>query len=383
MNMKLDASVVLALVFCGFASLANATEVLAPGVYTPEYTNAWFSVAANDMPSSTSGNWVVPEGCATVVNSQIDLDTDVNKPLTYTPAAATITNVTRIATTLKVTQSSDLPDVSGAKTALCVCTNAAGDVAWFAYADAKWNELTKAGTPTVDSEYEIVLDSDSVNGKIRYLAKTSGGGYNELTDGWIQNPASQNSHIEKVAFAGSTTLGDFAGVDAAQGYEYNNVVYKSLDEAASAAATAGVAGDITFPVTADDGQINANIDASWINEKIAGDDKLASLNGQGSNGLKRWQSYVLNLDPNVEASKPIVQPVQNVAGDKVAFSLDVNTASGVPVTYVVKAYSSLSAVEATCTSARATAGSGSVEMALPSSGVLYYKMEDIQFGNNP
>ena len=398
MNMKLDASVVLALVFGCFASSASAIDVVAPGVYTPEYTNAWFSVATSEMSDiQQGGNWVSVPGGSAVVDGKIELDTDISNPLTYMPAASTITNITRIVTTLTVTQSSELPaldSLNGAKTALCVCTNAAGVVAWFALVNNGWLELTNS-TPVVESDYEIVLDSDSQACMIRFLAKRSVSNteYVELTDGWVSNSRlGQNSHIERVSFAGSTMLGDFAGVDAAQGYAYNNVVYKSLDEAASA-ATAAASGDgdnIEIPVAGVDSVKSANISLDWIKDNVpsARGENVnwatvqTDLNGNGANNIARWQSYVLNLDPAIPESQPIVQPVQNVDKDKVAFALDVNADAGVPVSYVVKAYNVLGG-EAKDTSVRTTAGGAPVEMALPSSGVRYYKMEDIQFGNNP
>ena len=390
MNIKLDASAVLALALGCFASLANAIEVQAPGVYTPEYTADWFSVETQDLDIQGE-NWVSTDG-AVVKDGHIDLDTDISSPLTYKPAPATVTNITRIVTTLTVTQSSELPkpaELDGAKTALCVCTNASGDVKWFAFVDNDfvdndWLELTNA---VPNAEYEVILDSDSINSKIRYLAKKSGDpNYTDLTGGWVSNSAS-SSHIEKVSFAGSTTLGDFAGIDVAQGYAYGGVVYKSLGEAAAVASAAAAGADnIELPVSGDS-VASAKISLDWIQDNVPGakggnvdwSAVQANLNGKGNNDIARWQSYVLGLDPANALSKPIVQPVQDAAPGKVSFSLG-NVAlannSGVGVQYRVGEYSSPQSETPIEGKAGTFVDAGTTATVdLPESGVKYYKLE--------
>ena len=403
MNTKLDASVVLALALGCFAFPANANMK-----YTPEYTNGWCRVAsftqipvqgetvAEDM-GTAPGKWLeVPTGVAELSGSALSIDTDVTAPLVYTNDAAA--GIYSISATLNVTLSSEPPSndsLSGAKTAIWVCTNgvvgAGAATNWWALING--TPTTLNGTPEVDANYEIVLDSDTTDGKIRYRAKkTSDPAETEYsclttgTDGWVDNSASSTA-ISKISFAGSTTLAGFSGENFQQGYEGNGTIYDTLAKAADAAiAASGSVGnsDIYIPVAG--APVDAmTISASWITNNVPGvdwGDMGSNLNTTGPNGMTYWQSYVLGLVPSIDASKPIVQPVQNTAPDAVAFSLGGVTPvanSGVTVKYRVGAYNApgdttpIEGKEGTYVGVGETATAD-----LPSSGVRYYKL-DVKF----
>ena len=382
MNTKLDASVVLALALGCFASSANANMK-----YTPEYTNAWCSVESFSKAPETSdtevgglnGRWLaVPDGGVALESSALSIDTGVDDPLVYTNTAVGA-GISRIVTKLTVTLSSELPEMN-AKTAICVCTNATGMATnWWAYVDGDWTNLNV--TAEIDTEYEIVLESDSSAGKIQYLVKkTAATEYTNLTGGWVDNSACSGAPITSISFAGSTTLAGFSGTSFAQGYAYDGIIYGTLEKAATAAA-GNLNHDFTVPVSDGAVVLSATIPESWISGNISGDtlaDKADRLDDSGVNGMKDWQSYVLALDPNAAASKPLVQPVQNADAGTVAFTLGALPDSGVKVQYRVNAY------DTPGRSTPSTEGSfvdadQSATMSLPGSGVKYYKLE-VKFG---
>ena len=382
MNTKLDASVVLALALGCFASSANANMK-----YTPEYTNAWCSVESfSEIPETGTevgggnGSWLaVPSGGVALEESRaLSIDTGVDDPLVYTNTAVGA-GISRIVTKLTVTLSSELPEMN-AKTAICVCTNATGMATnWWAYVDGDWTNLNV--TAEIDTEYEIVLESDSSAGKIQYLVKkTAATEYTNLTGGWVDNSACSGAPITSISFAGSTTLAGFSGTSFAQGYAYDGIIYGTLEKAATAAA-GNLNHDFTVPVSDGAVVLSATIPESWISGNISGDtlaDKADRLDDSGVNGMKYWQSYVLALDPNAAASKPLVQPVQNADAGTVAFTLGALPDSGVKVQYRVNAY------DTPGRSTPSTEGSfvdadQSATMSLPGSGVKYYKLE-VKFG---
>ena len=395
MNIKLDASVVLALTLSCFALSANAKVK-----YTPEYTNGWFEVSSiGELPAVNGtvngGKWIqVPEsGVAWPVEStKVEIDTDLAHALVYTNTTAVgdRTLVYSISTTLKVTLSSELPSVdslTGAKTAICVCTNGVDSTAyWWALVSTTWVNLNEQAV--VDNEYEIVLDSDTTAHKIRYLARNitkSESDFTTILD-WVENSASSEV-ITQISFAGATTIAGFAGKNYVQGYEYNGTIYDNIADAAGAASSG--TGDFVIPVSTGSVTVAAaTIPASWISSNGSGDNlaaKVQNLDATGSNGIAYWQSYVLGLTPSDARSKPVVQPEQDNSTDGVSFSMgnvDFKSTAGVPVKYRVKAFS-----DSACTShvgngdsALASPGENATAPLPPSNvGVRYYKME-IQFG---
>jgi len=378
MNYRLKASAVAAFAFGLLASSAEATVA---------YTNEWFSV---DVSSLTPGNIVVgaagangswtavpAAGDAVVVNEKIAIDTDLNAPLTYAPTTAGTEPISRISTKLLITLSSELPaasEITGAKTALCVCTNGAGAVKWFALVGGGWSELS--GTPATNKNYEVVLESNSDTHEIRYLARNltdSETAFTELTSGWVANSAS-TAAISAVSFAGATTLDDFFGEQ----------VVGPKDEGSDVVLPVATTGDHAEVVAA------ANITKAWIaaNMNITvsdaatlalAADKINTVPDNG-NGMTYWESYVLGLTPSDTSSKPIVQPVQNADVTKVSFKLgnvEVKSAAGVPVSYRVNSYSN-----AACTSGLqegvfvgADETAESPDTLPTTAGARYYKLE--------
>ena len=402
MNIKLDASVVLSLALGCLASSAVASVK-----YAPEYTNNWFTVEISGLDdgvittgeAGVGGAWTQAANGGAVVDKatgSIALDTDVENPLTYN-SASTYSNISRIVTKLTLTQSSELPAVNtlpqGVKTALCVCTNASDAASWFALVNGAWRELTTAEAPAVGHDYEIILDSDSVNGAIRYFAKDLEAdqiGYTPLTDGWVANQGSQ-SHIENVSFVGSTTIKDsIAGIDVLPGYAYDGKVYESFENVVQQNPAIAQSDNVSIPITTVGAEVVANVNMSveWINDNIVStsEEGWAATAAskfdtvpEGGNDMKYWQSYVLGLDPKDPASKPIVQPVQDASSDKVSFALgnvDPAANSGVGVQYRVGEYEAPGSETPIAGKEGEFVNAGENATAdLPGSGAKYYKLE--------
>lgn len=375
----------------GFAAVLSiglvALQAQAGVKYDVEFTNAWFTVSASTLPSGAISGTVEGEGVwtrvpseednsAVVADGKINLDTTVGDALVFTPSRSNSVPVSRIASTIKVTQSSDLPDPSaeliGAKTAFCVCTNASGQVKWFALASGAWQELS--GTPEIDHVYEIVLETDVDLLRIRYLVKDITAGdsaYTVVSGGWIPDSV-LTTQISSVAFSGTTEINGFSG---------NEIVGSS-----------SVLPDVVVPVT-NAAASSVTVTKSWISEKMGLDvttaaglaEAVSKINDTptSGNGMTYWQSYVLGLTPSDATSKPIVQPVQNTSATKVAFSLGnvaVKGEAGVTVKYRVNTFSNPACtqgkVEGSLVNSDATA-----ELDLPTeAGAKYYKVE-IKFGD--
>jgi len=140
----------------------------------------------------------------------------------------------------------------------------------------------------------------------------------------------------------------------------------------------------TVVAHATDSKRALDIDRAWVveNTTITSDQShddatvTAAINGEGANGAKVWQSYVLGLEPMKEASKPVIAPVQSAAADKVAFRLDniaVNPRAGANnVTYKVW---SGDAPGEKGTASQVASYTDPIAVDLPASGVRYYHIE--------
>ena len=357
--------------------------------YEVECTNGWFAVGSTNLttageitkgPVGVTGSWtaVPTNGTATVADSKIILDTAVADPLVFKPTYSNAVPVARIVSRMKVTQSSDLPSTAelvGAKTALCACTNATGELKWFALTSGAWVEMS-AEAPDINDVYEIVLETDVDLGKIRYLVKNITDGaidYTEVSDGWILDSA-LTSQISAIGFSGETEIDRF----------YGNAIV-GLDSKST---------DVVIPV-ADTNAPAVKVTKEWIVANMDADvttaaglsDAIEKINTKpaGGNDMTYWQSYVLGLKPSDTKSKPIVQPVQNASASTIWFKLGnvtVNSNAGVPVSYRVNSYSdaacSKDPQEGTFVGSGETAESPGE---LPTkAGATYYKLE-IKFGN--
>ena len=141
-----------------------------------------------------------------------------------------------------------------------------------------------------------------------------------------------------------------------------------------------------YPVFGGEGAVaDAVVEDSFV-EKYIGTDKkpeevAAALNVSTgvANGLPPIQSYILNLKPTDEASKPVVKSEQNADPDKLVLDLGltVNAAAGVPVTFVLKEATEPDAAG----TKKASNDTGRFEIGLDATGsALKYYSVDIKFG---
>lgn len=394
MNIKLDASVVLALTLGCFALSANAKVK-----YTPEVTNNWFTVSsigtapAVDGSVGSNGKWIaIPaDGDFKIVSgTKVEIDTDTGYPLVFTNTNESASQpVYRIETTLKITLSSELPSVdslTGAKTAICVCTNGVdGTTNWWAYINSEWRMLQEAdlaAASVIDRECVIALDSDINARKLRFLAKADGE-YQELTDGWVENSASSEL-ITTLSFAGYTEIAAFSGIGVSATYGIGETTYGTFAAAVAAARSAGN-GTVMTPVKIGGVDVaSANIPFAWMDANMNDVTDEEELNANGANGIPLWQSYVLGYEKVTADSKPVVQPEQDASADVVSFSIgnvEVNREAGVPVKYRVNTYANPNDPTPTAEGVFVDESVSKATADLPPSnvGVMYYKME-IKFG---
>lgn len=203
--------------FFGTILAASATSV-AGVAWNAETTNDWFTA------STTSTNtWIVPSsGTASVEGGDtIVFDTEVSDSLKYDPADSgpvALVNVQMI-----VDPNATLPTTDGlseAQAALSVVTNNAGYLEWVGLvkdgATNKWVTLS-GDRPTVGDTYAVQIAVDNRSGyrKIRYaVSSDSGATYTILNAGsveWLENPKSDKTGVDKVAFAGAGTIKSLVG----------------------------------------------------------------------------------------------------------------------------------------------------------------------------
>jgi len=140
----------------------------------------------------------------------------------------------------------------------------------------------------------------------------------------------------------------------------------------------------TVVAHATDSKRALDIDRAWVveNTTITSDQSqddvqvTAAINGEGANGAKVWQSYVLGLEPKTPTSKPVIAPVQSAVENKITLQIDnisVNPRAGANnVTYKVWSGDALGAKGVASHVASYT---DPIAVDLPASGVRYYHIE--------
>lgn len=316
-----------------FAATAKAdTE----DTYEVVSTNVWFTAG-----DSADENWTQPNsGITNWVGRTVLVDTAATDPLIYTPTAASATaDGYRVKANVKFTRCESAPTVvptnsmSAALGALAVTTNN-----WYGVDGDEWVPLYGLAVPVNDETlYNVTIDfkTNGVQNLVRYTVGTT---VLENSSGtaWLTR-GRDDAVVTKVGIAGYGELASLSG---------DTVSYFDIDLTADQLAAAG----IETPVTAD---------------------KLGAI---GANGLPKWQSFVLGLDPTVATSKPYIAPIQNNSASEVTFALGgVAPMTGYKVEYAIKEVSlptSEVAGELTYNNANAT-----VNVAPGDSAVKYYKIK--------
>ena len=198
-------------------------------VWNAETTNAWFAAST----SSLSG-WTTPTGGGTaeVVGNTIVFDTEVSDSLKYQPTEGASGPVALVNVKMIVDPNASMPSTDGlseAQAALSVVTNSqSGGVYWIGLKSddndsCEWVPLDDgADGPTVGVTYDVQIAVDnhaSESKRIRYAVKPEGNAaYTILKiggegDGWLTNPQSAKSSVDKVAFAGAGTITSLVGTN--------------------------------------------------------------------------------------------------------------------------------------------------------------------------
>ena len=213
--------------FFGTILAASATSGV---VWNAETTNHWFTAST----SSLSSGWTTPTGGGTaeVVGNTIVFDTEVSDSLKYQPTEGASGPVALVNVQMIVDPNASLPTTNGlslAQAALSVVTNDTngGSLEWIGLTTTNnvlaWVKLS-GDTPTAGATYDvqIAVDNHSDSKKrIRYAVKRAGQAtYNILTcagvaqeGGWLSNPQSTKSSVDKVAFAGAGTIKSLVGTN--------------------------------------------------------------------------------------------------------------------------------------------------------------------------
>ena len=260
-----------------------------------------------------------------------------------------------------------------------------GDKAWFAFDGLEWRRLYGDCEPRVAQPYVMRAELDASRtpvGAVRYYASENGGeSFAPLfcdagrTAAWIPCNAAASGAVTAVAAEGVKSLVSVDGsLMDANVAEADGVGYASLADALAAGGGVKLLTNATWPTNApvgtiaapalggydlkgvefQDGRVVVSSGFSNVSGGRVGIDfaalqglgiatadrtpaQIASdLQAQGANGLAKWESYVLGLDPSDADAKP--RAGISVYGDAVVLELlgvTVNAASGATVTYRV------------------------------------------------
>lgn len=326
-----------------FAVTAEAHEVVA--------TNAWFSATIpTTVEAANSNPWTTTAGCLVSISEGVAVDTEASKPLYYTCASQTADGYrikARVKFTVNASAPSALPTIASenARAGIMAAITTPGVTNWYGItgSTAAWNKLD-GHTPVDGTDYDITVEfkTNATVNLVRYSVGNTVVSAEEANNGWSQLGSKFNPTL--FALAGCGTLKSLSA-DTMSYFELTVTDEDLTNKGISAADAASI---------------------------------LADLNGYGANGLPRWESLVLGLNPTIATEKPYTAPVQTANGN-IGFTIgNVNTGryieSGATVSFEVEEYSDAACTERTATdSVSANAGS-TAEVAAPGS-VKYYKIK--------
>ena len=322
-------------------------------------TNAWFT-ASLPQSATPEAPWTKSEGCElNVGNDAVTFDTTMNAPLYWSETAKTADGYcvkSRVKVVLNATAPSECPTAiseSVVKGSLIPTAVVFADPSQ----TSSWYGLTGAGTwtqlsgcaPLEGNIYDLMIEfkTNATHNCVRYSAKlSSASSYTVLGAGWYERSTKDSGQYNptKFGFSGS---GELAALSA------DTMSYFELTVTAEDLTAKGISSDNAASI-------------------------LADLNGKGANGLPRWESLVLGLDPTRETEKPYTAPVQTANGN-IGFTIgNVNTgryiASGATVSFEVEEYSDAACTVRTDKSPVSANAGSTAEVAAPGS-VMYYKIK--------
>ena len=257
---------------------ALAAAVPARGATNPSWVYA--TPAAMDGTGDWTGDWHVAKDGEIALsgeNAFTPSTQSAGKDVTFTMTARFEAAVTA------VTEDSSA-ETAGAKSALRLYDS--GESLSFQLLTsesgaATWTNVTCSGvTPALDTQYTFQFDLDCTN--MTYTVKLVSDSVstplkNGDTEKFAFATAQENPAVSSLAFSGDGGISSLAG-------SYTDIAKTAFTPAGS---------NVAVPLE----WISANMGSSGIGGLSSDADAAAALAGQGDNGLPRWQSYCLGLDP--------------------------------------------------------------------------------------
>ena len=200
------------------------------GKVIPEYTNEfeteWFDAGVQSYTSGQAlpDRWTKPvstDAEVTVGDGKITLDTDLDDPLTYTPANA-CSNVAVVAATMTATVNASEPTFTTAPQAALAVIGTSTSTNWVGFVGngaggTDWVPFPSP-VPVAGETYSVRIEFDQRAGEARQIRYLVGG--TVLGDGWYPNPQAGTAKISNVSFSGSGDIKALSG---------NNVLNASFD----------------------------------------------------------------------------------------------------------------------------------------------------------
>lgn len=209
------------------AALGAVLCLEAAGKVIPEYTNefetAWFDAGISNLKKGGQlpNDWSTRQGSeaeVTVGDGKITLDTDLDDPLTYTPASA-CSDVAVVAATMTATVNTSVPTFTEYPQAALTVIGTASSTNWTGLVGngtggTVWVTFTSS-VPDAGQEYSVRIEFDQRDTKrIRYLvgdAVLVDANDGAHADGWYPNPIAAGEKISKVSFSGSGDITALSG----------------------------------------------------------------------------------------------------------------------------------------------------------------------------
>ena len=328
------------------AATAKATEVVS--------TNAWFTATIpTTVEAANASPWTTTAGCSVSISGGAVVDTDASKPLYYTKAEQTADGYrvkARINFTVNASVPSTLPTINSntARAGLMAAITRPGVTNWYGVtgSEAAWNVLS-GHTPVDGTDYDITVEfkTNATVNLVRYSVGNTVVAADGASNGWSE-----------LGVKFSPTLFGLAGYGTIKALSADTMSYFELTVTSDALIAGGIGTDNAATIIDD-------------------------LNAEGANGLPRWESLVLGLNPMDANAKPYAAPVQT-AGNTLGFTIgNVNTAKygsvaeGATVTFdVLEKNNQGEWVEASGT-ATGISKDGVATVTPDSANVKYYKIK--------
>lgn len=345
----------------------------------------WFGFAYGEFVKATAEDIEIDSAKGTFASSE-DEDGDPSEGKITPATAANENSKIEVVTKIEVagvTSYADLPDVDDAQLSVTLAKNSNGDRTWLYKVGA--GEWTAAPTETVTDLIDngiyfvrVVFDYQITKKATVYVKKVENG-----------VEATETKLFENVSLSGTKLAGaSVMGGDVA----YMNAKFQTTAPAEvvpDANKKIVLKSNVTLDLSkvAEDGYTVSAPDGSKTTHHISWKDaggKYATLEGNTltvesgtpANGLDSYMSYLLNLNTEDSASKPLVKSVQNADATQLTFTLPdltpkAESETGVKVKFELQQCES---PNGTFKSVGEPTDGTTINVAVPEGAVKYYKI---------